>query len=202
MEVIPNGVDTSLFGGVPPVRKEGLAMVFVGRLVPQKGLDLLIAALSRIRDELGSWRLTVVGDGPMAAEYRAAASAAGIDARIDWRGWVELAELPGIYRAHNLFVLPSRFEGMPSVLIQAMAEGCAALSADVFGADELVADGETGRMFPIEDVDALANALRALADPDLLLDMGRKAIERARLFDSEVIADRYEQLYLRALDDQ
>ena len=90
-------------------------------------MDILLEALGREKDNLGDWRLTALGDGPERARCEARARELAIGNRIDWRGWVPLETLPDIYRAHQVFVLPSRFEGMPSVVAQAMACGCVAL---------------------------------------------------------------------------
>lgn len=175
--VIPNGVDTALFHPDPQrhsARDDGLVrLLAVGRLVGQKGFDLLLDALAR--PGLERAELDLVGDGEWRAGLEAQAARLGLAGRIRFRGWLDRADLAAVYREADIFVLSSRDEGMPNVVLEAMASALPVVSTAVAGARDLVADGETGLLVPTEDVGALADAICRLAD-----DAGKRAAFGAR----------------------
>jgi len=161
--VIPNGVDTNLFhpGPVRPVEMDApVRLLAVGRLVGQKGFDLLFEALAR--PGLERAELDLVGDGEWRAQLQAQAARLGLTERIRFRGWLDRADLATVYREADLFVLSSRDEGMPNVVLEAMASGLPVVSTAVAGACDLVADGGTGLLVPTEDAGALADAIRRM----------------------------------------
>lgn len=198
--VIPNGVDLRIFH---PRRSERAAQqlryLFVGRLVEQKGLDILLNALAQVKNQLPEWRLTVIGDGPKGPEYRRLAESAGIEELIQWKGWVDFSELPAIYREHDIFILPSRYEGMPSVVIQAMACGCAVLATQVYGIDELVNQGINGYHVPLNSPGAFEEGLVQISNHPNLADMQQAAVEQAAHFGWDRIAQEYVDLYRQIL---
>ncbi len=89
--------------------------------------------------------------------------------RIVFTGWQPRQALPQLYREANLFILPSRHEGMPNALLEAMSSGLPAIASRIAGNEELVQDGRTGLLFPAEDIVALREALRVL-----LIDASRR----------------------------
>lgn len=211
--VVANGVDATLFRPVDspsPPRGEGwgegetpatgfpgapLRLLVVGRLVRQKGVDLILEAMARTSIPLD---LTVVGDGGARAALEAQAAALGLQTRVRFAGWLERTALPDAYRAADLFVFPSRDEGMPNVVLEAMASGLPVAATDIAGNRDLVVDGETGFLLPVDDVAALAAALERLAaDPDLRRRMGAagraRAVER---FSWAAVATAYRALAL------
>ena len=132
-------------------------IVGIGRFVHQKGFDLLMEAFARVHSQRPS-RLVLFGYGPLRAE---------LENRIEQLGLQAHVSLPGI-TAHpyavlsraDLFVLPSRWEGMPAVLIEALAAGCPVVAADCpGGVAEVIRDGNLGGLVPTDDVPALANAM-------------------------------------------
>lgn len=159
MKVIPNGVNIARYLDVKrewqPAR-----MLLVGRLVYQKGIDLLLDALAELKSL--DWTLSLVGDGPQAENLQAQAEALGIAERIRLESWLSGDELVAQYQAANLFVFPSRHEGMPNAVLEAMACGLPVVASCIAGNEELVVPGETGLMVPPEDVPALRDALAAL----------------------------------------
>jgi glycogen synthase len=178
--VIPAGADVQ--GITPKVNyasKEEVQLLYVGRLEKHKGLDVLLPALAKMSSAL-KWRLSLVGDGP---EWPVVAALAARFALIDrvvlhgWRGW---NALPEIYRNADVFVLPSREEGMPAALLEAMATGLPTVCANVPGAGEAVLHEQTGLLAAVDDSDALADALtQMIADPTRWEPMGRAG--RARV---------------------
>lgn len=175
--VIPNGVDLEAFE-VPARGWQPARLLFVGRVVYQKGLDLLLNALSGLKEK--EWTLEIVGDGPRAEELQAQVLEKGLNGRVAFSGWKHGVELTERYASANLFAYPSRHEGMPNALLEAMASGLPAVATRIAGNEELVAEGETGRLVPAEDAAALQAAIDELiADPAARQRMGAAARKHA-----------------------
>jgi len=171
ISIIPNGVDTSLYS--PPARREWdpTRMLFVGRLVYQKGLDVLFNALGELKSL--PWKLTLVGDGPLQPMLESLASEMGISDRIAFKGWLSGEDLVEEYRDANTFVFPSRHEGMPNAVLEAMACGLPVIATEIAGNHELVIPEKTGLLVQPENVPALKAALDSLLpDPPTREMMG------------------------------
>ncbi|MCL4257257.1 MAG: glycosyltransferase family 4 protein [Anaerolineales bacterium] len=198
--VIPNGVDLDRFH--VPERAWGPArLLFVGRVVYQKGLDVLFEALGGLAAH--EWTLTIVGDGPRHAELLAQAGRLGIAERITFAGWKSGAELAAAYAEANLFAYASRHEGMPNALLEAMASGLPAVATRIAGNEELVAEGETGLLVPSEDAAALRDALaKLIADPALRQRYGSEARRRVQArYSWQTVASQYAALLDQATAD-
>lgn len=135
-------------------------MLLAGRLVYQKGVDLLIRALGELQHL--AWTLYLVGDGPHRPALEDLASELGIADRVEFKGWLDGDALAPQYQDANLFVFPSRHEGMPNAVLEAMASGLPVIASQIAGSEELVVPGETGLLVPSEDIDALREALQTL----------------------------------------
>jgi glycosyltransferase involved in cell wall biosynthesis len=162
--VIPNPLPV----GVPqlqPAANRPPVIAGVGRLVPSKGYGDLIDAFARLGPQAEGWSLLLVGDGRERASLEARAHDLGLADRVTFAG-VHLAPWELLADA-SIFVLCSRHEGYPNVLLEAMASGCAIVSSDCrFGPLEIVDDGVTGLRYPVGDVDQLTERLeRLIADP-------------------------------------
>jgi glycosyltransferase involved in cell wall biosynthesis len=172
-------------------------VVTVGRLVNQKGIDVLLIAWAKIAKAIPNWRLAIVGGGPLADNLKDLAVKLGIESSVDWFGQVS-DPLPFL-RGAEVFVLTSRFEGTPNALLEAMACGLPSVVSDASpGPCELVGTDETaaGLIVPVEDVGATGDAIISLAnDETLRRRFGLAAQERAR--DHE--ADRAIKVWLRLL---
>jgi glycosyltransferase involved in cell wall biosynthesis len=194
VRVIHNGVSCDDAPEAQPrhhAAGSGAVIGTVGRLVPQKAIDVLLRALS----ELPMVRLEVVGDGPDAADLRRFAAELGVDERVTWHGW-SAAPRP-VMRGWDAFVLPSRFEGLPVTVLEAMAEGVPVVAAEVGSVGDVVRDGETGWLVPPDDVAALAEAISAaVGHGSAREDVVARAGELVRgEFSVEVMANRYAALY-------
>ncbi len=173
VKIIPNGVAVERF---PEMQRDWDEphMLIVGRVVYQKGIDLLLQALHNLMDR--PWRLTVVGDGPELPKLRQMTDEYGLTGHVDFAGWQDRAELPTYYQQANLFVYPSRDEGMPNVVLEAMAAGLPVIASKIAGSEELVLPEENGLLIPPEDADALQAALeRLLPDAETRQQMGDAA---------------------------
>jgi GalNAc-alpha-(1->4)-GalNAc-alpha-(1->3)-diNAcBac-PP-undecaprenol alpha-1,4-N-acetyl-D-galactosaminyltransferase len=150
----------------------------VARFCWQKAHDVLLDAFARIADEAPDWRLQLAGTGELEADLRQRANDLGIGARIDWLG--QVADLSPCYRSAAIFALPSRFEGTPNALLEAMNAGLPAIITDASsGPLEFVDDGLTGLIVTPDDAEALAGALRQLINkPELRQRLGEAAKAR------------------------
>lgn len=176
---VPNGVDTTVFAPAVPPKAPGevTRILFVGRLVTeQKGLDVLLTGLSRVP---GTWELELVGDGPDRERIARHAQQLGCAERVRMRGWVERAALSSLYRAADIFVFPSRHEGVPNALLEAMASGLAVVASDIPSIREVISDGECGILVPTDDAGALAHAVtRLMTSPNTAAQLGAAARRR------------------------
>ena len=178
MALLPN----PLPGPPAPAADRGTAnaigFIAVARLVPQKGLDVLIEALPRLSGAATAWPVTLVGDGPERDNLQRQAQDLGVSGRLRWLGFRSDPERCLAEAA--VFVLPSRFEGMPNALLEAMAAGLAVIVTDASpGPLEVVDPGVSGLVIPSDDPVALAVAMQELAaDPERCRRMGAAARQR------------------------
>lgn len=150
----------------------------VGRMVSDKAQNVLLDAFAHMGDEFKEWRLAIVGDGYLKDSLHAQAERLGINERLNWEGVV--VDPYVFYRSAQIFALPSRVEGTPNALLEAMSCGLAVVVSDgAPGPLELVEDGVTGLVVPVNDAAALASALRRLAaDENLRRRLGEAAQEK------------------------
>lgn len=178
-----------------------LQLLFVGRVAPVKGLRVLLKGIEKLRDEFPGLRLTLVGDGPDRAEIEAAAAPLGD--HVHFTGYLSQEDVSRAMHACDIFVLPSFAEGVPVVLMEAMASGRPVVATQVAGVGELVQDGENGLLVLPGDVESLVEAIRTLAhDPDRRRRMGEAG--RARVgadFDSMIEAARLVTLFTQEAGD-
>lgn len=148
--VIPNYVDTARFRPDPEIPKKRGLISFVGRLRPVKNVDLLIRAVS----QLPGATLRLIGEGENRAEYEQLAR--DLDASVDFMGAQPNHKLPALIAESEIFILPSRFEGHPKALLEAMACQMPVIGTAVDGIQTVIRDGETGLL-----VEPTADAIRA-----------------------------------------
>jgi glycosyltransferase involved in cell wall biosynthesis len=197
--VIPNGVRVP---DMAPVARAALGVpddAFVlsgaGRLSPEKGFDRVIEALATPALRGRHVVLLIAGEGPSRAALEAQAVARGVAARVHLLG--HRADLPGVLRATDAFVLSSLHEGMSNVLMEAMALGLPCVSTPVGGVDELLRHGESGLVVAAAEAAPIAAAVAQLMDdPELARRLGAAARERmAREFSLAANVRRFETLY-------
>jgi glycosyltransferase involved in cell wall biosynthesis len=185
--VIPNPVSLPLERGEPAPDPQANRMrpkrvLAVGRLVPEKGFDLLVEAFGLIANSCPDWEVAIVGDGPERARLQSKIRASALDERVRLIG--AAGNVGEWYASANLFVLPSRFEGFPNTLLEAMAHGLPAVAADCLaGPRVLVRDGIDGLLVVSEDVNALGAALkRLMTNEDLRMTLATRAADARERF--------------------
>ncbi|WP_151484840.1 glycosyltransferase family 4 protein [Streptomyces albicerus] len=169
--------------------------VAAGRLFWQKGFDLLIPAFQQVIADHPDWQLRIYGSGERRDELRALIDAHHLYNHILLMG--HTTQLDEELAKASFYVLSSRFEGLPMVMIEAMTHGLPVVSFDCpTGPAEVITHGKEGLLVPPEDVDALAEAMRELmADEGLRADMGAAALVAAHSYAPEAVHPQWEQLF-------
>ena len=196
LKIIHCGVVPERYGHAPPAEQTMLRLVFVGRLTPIKGLRILLEAFARSLERRPDLHLTLIGDGEDRAHLEALAAPLG--ATVVFAGYRSQGEIAMLLSEADAFVLPSFSEGLPVVLMEAMAAGKPVIATRVGGVSELVEDGISGFLVPPGDVESLAQSICQIADdPDLRKRMGEagRAMVR-REFDVRHEAARIAALFL------
>lgn len=171
IEIVPFGVDTGVFR--PSERERDPARITVGTvkaLAPRYGMDVLVKAFARARERLRSedpecaerMHLLVVGGGPDGERLRALAARLGIAQRCEIPGPVPHEQVPQVLHRLDVYVAPSRSESFGVAVLEASACGLPVVVSDAGGLPEVVRDGVTGRIVPVEDVEATADAILEL----------------------------------------
>jgi glycosyltransferase involved in cell wall biosynthesis len=192
---IPNGVDTTRFSPGPEQEKQGAPVLCIAKLRYQKGIDLLLHAWRSLVEQVPEARLVIVGDGPLYASLRELADDLGVAASVEFAGLC--TDVPAQLRRARIAVLPSRWEGMPNVLLEAMSAGLACVATRVSGSEELLGRDERGLLVEPGDSASLAAALlRLLGDSELVRRYGeaaRRHVEQHYAFSS--VMRRHIELY-------
>jgi len=202
LTVIPNGVDLNRFPagepgdltglGIPPGRR---IVASIGRWEPQKGIDWLIESAGQWLERLPDHDLLLVGRGSLEAHLRGLVAKRGVEDRVHFAGW--RPDVPEILAASELLVLPSQWEGMPNVVLEAMAARLPVVASDVEGVRELLGEQAAEQTVPFGDDQALADRLvQILADRDLAEQLGaanRRRVEQQ--FSLDAMVEAYQRLW-------
>jgi colanic acid/amylovoran biosynthesis glycosyltransferase len=178
---IYNGLDLERFPFLPPVDRAP-RIVAVGRLVEKKGFEDLVSACALLRDRGSDFRCTIIGSGPLQSELRARIADRDLDASVELLGPRPQAEVVAHIGTASVFAAPcvdgsdGNRDGLPTVLLEAMALGTPCVSTDVTGIPEIIRDRETGLLVPQRDPRGLANGIEALlTDTGMALRLAHRA---------------------------
>jgi phosphatidylinositol alpha-mannosyltransferase len=202
LEIVPNGVDVRAFSD-PGRPVEGLPagpkILWVNRLDPQKGFEIMLRAFEQIASEVGEVHLLVAGDGRDRVLLRSLPG--DLRSRILRLGTVAHEALPRYHAAADVFVSPATGqESFGIVLVEAMAAGVPVVASDIEGYREVVRDGVDGLLAPPNDPNALAAAIRrVLSEPELAAALKAAGRSRAQAFSWQAVAPRLEAVYDRVL---
>ncbi len=191
----PSDVDPSAVRAQFGIAPDAPLVLFVGRLAAQKAVDDLIAACDLLQHVQPDLRTLIVGDGPLRDRLRSLSHAFGLDARVTFLGHRD--DVPRLLAACNLLVLPSLYEGLPNVVLEAMRFRKPVVATAAPGTTEVVVDGVTGLLVPMQHPPSLAKAIRDLVrDPELARRMGEAGRARVEAeFRATIMVDRFATLY-------
>ena len=194
IKVVHCGIEPAAFPPPRHVPEGPVRLVNIGRFAEQKGQVNLIHALAQVRADLPDVHLTLIGDGEMRGTLEAAIAAHGLEAQVTLTGWVDEDRIRAELEHCHAMVLPSFAEGLPMVVMEAMAAGRPVIATYIAGNPELVQHGKTGWLVPAGDVGALADSMRELSRVPIeqLSEMGQAA--RKRVFARHDIDDQAARL--------
>ncbi|WP_319825114.1 glycosyltransferase family 4 protein [Thalassovita sp.] len=163
----------------PPTTRTGTRALFVGRLAAVKGLPVLFQAMQGLVQDIPGFHLTLIGDGPERAALQAMARDMGLAGNVDFVGYKSQEEVAQALTQHDLLILPSFAEGVPVVLMEAMAAELPVVTTRIAGVPELVQEGISGHLVPPGDVEALQAALTSvMSDTHRAAQMGQAGRSR------------------------
>lgn len=198
--VIPNPYDEATFYASAPDSGERPGdLVFAGRLVTEKGVDILLQSLFLLREKNCHPRLTIVGLGPEKARLERITADLGLQQQVSFVGPLRGAQLANIFRAHKILVVPSRYkEPFGVVALEGIASGCAVIASNGGGLPDAV--GPCGLTFPNEDTYSLAGAIECLlSDPARISGMRSRSSEHLQRFRTASVAQSYLQVFQSAI---
>lgn len=203
--IIPNGVDSEEFKPSCESEEEGLVL-WIGRFVPEKGLLNLLEALKLMSSQgimTKNVRVMLIGEGPMVPEVRKFVGKLGLEDYVQLRGSIRHSDVPVHMNKASIFVLPSLKEGMPFVLLEAMACGKAVVCSDISGINDVVVNNDNGILVPAKNPRALSDAISSLLnDSELRRKLGvnarRSIVER---HDWNIVVNEVEKVYSQVIED-
>lgn len=198
IRVIPNGVDVTLYhpSAATHCASNGrpLKLLTVGRLAAAKRPQVLLEAVRRLQDDGHSIQLSIVGDGPLAAQLKREVRQLRIENTVSFSGWVPSEKMPAVYRDHDLYISASAQEGMSNAMLEAMASGLPIVTTRCEGVDELV-NGNGVVVDPAAGIH-LAHSIAELHEERSRMEaMSRASRGRAEKFTWDAVAEQYLRLY-------
>lgn len=192
-ELIYNPVDVDKFYK-DNERHEGICLVTAGRLSKEKNQKLLIDAIKVLCQEYENLSLTILGDGPLRNELENYVTDNGMENIIHLEG--NVANVEEYFSKSDIFVLSSSYEGLPLVILEAMAAQLPIVATNVGGVKDIITNN--GLLVEADNIDVLANALRkVINDKSLRKKLGNNSFKNVQVFDSSIIANQYVELYER-----
>ncbi len=208
IHIIPNGIDLSAFAAAKNIGKfrtklgvkaNAPILLSVGRIAPEKRLDFLIDAFTRIADQFPDAHLVFAGDGSTLDDLKAHAAATKVNDRIHFLGMVDRAELPDILHDATVFLSASTTEVHPISVIEAIASGLPMLAVQDEAFENMIENDANGYLVPL-DVDVFANTLSGLLkDANKLERFGEKSTELSKKFSIEGQVQSLEALYIESI---
>ncbi|MEI6863745.1 MAG: glycosyltransferase family 4 protein [Candidatus Adlerbacteria bacterium] len=187
IHVIPNGVDIQKFSGeLKP--HEGTVLITASRLVHKNAIDDVLRALPLLPQNVV---FKILGTGPEEATLKTLAKKEGVESRVEFLGHVDHAQLPGMLHAADIFIRPSRSEGMGNAFIEAMAAGLPIIATAVGGIPDFLQDGETGFVIDVDSPQNIAAVVKsALQNPEETKRIAHAGQELSKSYEWGILAER------------
>ena len=190
--VIPNGVEEQFYFGGRKKPSKKTRLLFVGRLGLQKNLPMLLHSLDGMSN---NFITNIVGDGELDGELKQLAKDLKLK-NVIFHGRADGEKLLDFYKESDVFVLTSEREGMPLVLLEAMAMGLPIVSTDVTGSRDVVVDGENGYLVPLDDTAALKKTLQKISsDIKTYKQLSQNSFDMSKKYSWSLVSDRFKKLY-------
>jgi glycosyltransferase involved in cell wall biosynthesis len=182
------------------VGEQDIFLISVGRLVYQKAHEYLVAAMPEVLKEFPNVKVGICGDGVLRAELESQIHSLGLSNSVRLFGRSD--HVANYLASADVFVMPSRWEGLPIALLEAMSAGLPVIATNVEGVDEVIVDGEQGLLVPVGNVDALVRAiLQLLRDPAMRARMGLSSKQRiAERYSIDQMSERYLALMVKLME--
>jgi teichuronic acid biosynthesis glycosyltransferase TuaC len=191
--VVYNGTDTEFFRPDPAVKRDDASILVVGNLLRGKGQELVLQAAERLRQLHPDLRCHFIGEGPDRALFLELARSLGIEDRVRFVGRKSRAEVAQAMRASTVFVLPSRYEGLGCVYLEAMASGMPVIACRGQGIDEIIRHPKNGWLIGVGNLEELVQGLSGLlSSPEMRAEIGTEA--RRTIVDGLTMADQAKQM--------
>ena len=202
--LIPNGLDLST---MPQREKVPGSILFVGRLEPWKGIDVLLEAFKEItnpcpersrgdQSPITNASLRIVGEGSARKDFEKLSESLGISDRVTFVGFVPIPEVYEEFAKAEIFCGLSRSEALGNVFLEAQAAGCAVIGTNIGGIPDIITHEQTGLLVPSDDVEAATTALsRLLADQNIRTSLSASGKQNAVKYDWSVISEEYAKVY-------
>jgi len=210
VEALSNGIDLSRFSAGKAtdeiykkynLPKNNPIVLYVGRVDPEKSLDILMSAFIQLADEVPDAHLVIVGDGTARPKLEKMAEKAELSERVHFTGRVVGDDLPQIYRTATLFTITSKTETQSIVLLEAMATGLPCVAVRAGAIPELVKTEENGYLCEADDIDAVASGIKTiLTDSEKCEKMGKASEQKVKKHDINYTLTRIEEIYKNVLD--
>lgn len=174
------------------IKEKDILVVYAGLIVPRKGIDTMIKSIARIKNK--NVILLLIGEGPEKKRYIKIASKLGIKDRVIFKGWRK--DIPQILKGSDILFLPSRGEGLPGIVMEAMASGLPIVASNIPCTNDLVADAKNGFLCKIDHIACFADRIKKLSENKRLREkLGKEGRKRIKEFDWNKIVKKYLKLY-------
>jgi glycosyltransferase involved in cell wall biosynthesis len=197
---VPNGVDTDYWGARCESRRGGHHLVSVGRLSKEKGYDVLLRSIRLLAEEHMRVSVSIIGEGPERVYLSSLIAELGLEEVVTLTGMLNSESIRKHFGTASIFVLPSRSEGMPLALLEAMAAGLAIISTNVGGIPNVVFHKRNGLLVEPDDPKALASAISCLLEsPEYRTEMAASAKQTVKSFSLYSTIEKYLEVYSEVL---
>ena len=199
--VLPTGVNVDKFRNAVPIPRTSLGLsdddfvlFFAGLIVPRKGIDVMLKTVKVLCEKFDNVKLLLVGEGPAKKKFEKMAVSLGIEDYVVFSSWRK--DIPSILKSVDVLFLPSRGEGLPGVVMEALASGLPVVASNIPCIPDLISDSVNGFLCEMDDVACFSEKIGLLIkDENLRTSFGKKAVELIKGFDWAGVVSDYVRLY-------
>ena len=197
--VLPTGINLNKFNGPARdlrrelgIKKNNLVLVYAGLIVPRKGIDVMLKVVKRLNDP--KIKLLLIGEGPAKDHFKQMTHRLKISQQVIFQGWRK--DISDLFKSSDILILPSRGEGLPGIIIEAMACGLPVIASNIPCLPDLIEDKKTGFLCDINDVACFAQKIKELSqNHKKRILMGQKGKINIKNFEWNTLIEKYLVLY-------